>query len=913
MSKTVIAGIGIVAVVCLLVGCASHGVSLSESEKKVNAAFPVIAEVQSAKAAAFELASRAQKNEIDAQLNTRLRQRALNCAKEYSPPPSASEVEIREKLNNPSCFAAADKEIVAWLALRKTGLILALPPLVPIPAIPPSLILSDTNIQDARFADKAGVALLRTQRETELVDLGTMQRILGLPSSPAKPGPLSPNGRLFITSDAGQLSIRDTLTGTVISEIPSVWPWEFHWLDERTAFYVDKKLKSFFIDFSSGEAITTKIPMLVLSQTVPIPDAPNQYAVLTGSKAFKFELVRSNLMPELKLLTEKTVSQPGLASNTSGTTSDGKYFFTTGSHLTLLNLSSLESEEISLEPFYFQTSLAAPNPDNIIVTGFIQPHDGSMPRDYVYSISKRSLAQIMPDKQNSLLRRIYISPFRKLGIISGNTIALTELPQTEENIPLPDFARKVASKSEQNKIAIAERKQALERSCHPSNEMNKDGVELHAVGIYEGPLGQSKSAKNKVDIAVYRSEQPIVLALFNYEPVTWNIRLDKGAAVREIIVNSTEGTQLTGINEKSIKVTRQNFRNTADEDCKFFRMVAPKLKEFSGLNVTSFQGAYRGIGFPIRPQNRALPAAANAQAPATIGVTELEAGLAAYERGEYRTAREKLMPLAEIGVAMAQNTIGKMYLQGQEVQKDYGKALLLFRKAAKQKLPSAQNNLAVMYAGGYGVPQDFKQAIEWFEKAASQGYTIAANNLADIYEQGTFVNKNPIEAEKWRYRAQGMAPARNNEPLNVKFAGDEDYEKAQAHYYEFEFKDAAPLFLAAAKKGHPEAQLKLASMYQRGQGVEKNKQQAKYWEKKAAAAGYSDNDGRDRIYVMDSSSSPSAPALTAVAISSPPGGCRCSSTAPHCCSSSQPAVTVPAKPESIDSRTLKHNTNNNDD
>lgn len=722
-------------------------------------------------------------------------------------------------------------------AMRKVGIILAQPPLIPISSNPPSLITSDSNIMTVRFADKASVALLKTSQTIELVDLGTAKRIFRDQSGPAQPGPLSPNGRLFITSDSDQLNIRDTQTGAVIAEIPSVLPWEFHWLDERTAFYFDQKYKTYFIDFSSGRTLATGLMNLGIFQTALIPGSPNQYAVLTPNKAFKFELVRNKSVPELKLLAEKVVSMPGL-SNASSTTSDGKYFFNSVSHLTLLNLRSLESEEISLEPFYLQTSMATSDPDEIIVTGFIQPSDGAVSPDYLYSISKRSLAQIRPDKQSSLLRRIYIRPFRRLGIISGSEIAVMDELKTAENISVADFAREARGKSEQNKIAVDERKQARENACRPSKEKNKDGIELYALGIYEGPLGRNKSAKNKVDIAVYRSEQPIVLALFNYEPVTWNIRMDKGAAIREIILNSSDGTQLTGINGKSIKVTRQNFGYTADDDCNFFSMVAPKLKEFSGLNTTSFQGASRGIGFAVRPHNMTPPVAASAPTPAPAPVTKsapaLEQGLEAYERGDYRTAREDLMPLAEKGIAMAQNTIGKMYMQGQEVPKDYRKALLLFRKAAQQKLPNAQNNLGVMYAGGYGVPQDFKQAIEWFKKAADQDYVIAMNNLADLYEGGVGISKDPIAAEKWRNRAQGRAQTSSRDEVAVELGGSEDYKKGLDLYYDGRMREAFCPLLSAAKKGHPEAQLKLESMYRHGQGGNKDERKAQYWARQAA-------------------------------------------------------------------------------
>ncbi|MDH5709304.1 MAG: sel1 repeat family protein, partial [Hylemonella sp.] len=128
---------------------------------------------------------------------------------------------------------------------------------------------------------------------------------------------------------------------------------------------------------------------------------------------------------------------------------------------------------------------------------------------------------------------------------------------------------------------------------------------------------------------------------------------------------------------------------------------------------------------------------------------KLAQGQAAYDRGDFPGALILLTPLAERGVAQAQNTVGRMYMSGEGVLPDHGRALALFRRAAAQGLPNAQNNLGLMYAGGMGVEQDFKQAVAWLEKAAHQGFQIAMANLADLYESGYGVRKDPAAARHW--------------------------------------------------------------------------------------------------------------------------------------------------------------------
>ena len=50
---------------------------------------------------------------------------------------------------------------------------------------------------------------------------------------------------------------------------------------------------------------------------------------------------------------------------------------------------------------------------------------------------------------------------------------------------------------------------------------------------------------------------------------------------------------------------------------------------------------------------------------------DFEAGQDAFKRGDYATALKELRPLAEAGLAMAQNSLGLMYMVGLGVPEDY--------------------------------------------------------------------------------------------------------------------------------------------------------------------------------------------------------------------------------------------------
>ncbi len=100
---------------------------------------------------------------------------------------------------------------------------------------------------------------------------------------------------------------------------------------------------------------------------------------------------------------------------------------------------------------------------------------------------------------------------------------------------------------------------------------------------------------------------------------------------------------------------------------------------------------------------------------------DLQDGRDAYHRKDYKTAYKLVAPLAEQGVADAQNVLGVMYNLGRGVPQDYKEAVRLYRLSAEQGNAEAQLNLGFMYETGQGVPQDRLLAHMWFNIAGSSG------------------------------------------------------------------------------------------------------------------------------------------------------------------------------------------------
>lgn len=143
----------------------------------------------------------------------------------------------------------------------------------------------------------------------------------------------------------------------------------------------------------------------------------------------------------------------------------------------------------------------------------------------------------------------------------------------------------------------------------------------------------------------------------------------------------------------------------------------------------------------------AAVAALGAILPALAG--PLDDGNAAYQAREYEKAISLWRPLADAGVAAAQQHLGVMYAEGKGVPQNDVEAAKWFARAAEQGDALAQYDLGASFAEGVGVKKDPELAAKWFRRAAMQGMAIAQLNLGLLYASGTGVPKDPIEAMKW--------------------------------------------------------------------------------------------------------------------------------------------------------------------
>lgn len=103
----------------------------------------------------------------------------------------------------------------------------------------------------------------------------------------------------------------------------------------------------------------------------------------------------------------------------------------------------------------------------------------------------------------------------------------------------------------------------------------------------------------------------------------------------------------------------------------------------------------------------------------------LEAGMRAFDAGDYKTAVKDWLPLAKQGDAEAQLFMGVLYGNGLGVKHDQKKSAYWYEQAAESGDVDAQNEIALFYEQGWGVKQDDQVAESWYNKVREQDYCLA--------------------------------------------------------------------------------------------------------------------------------------------------------------------------------------------
>lgn len=200
------------------------------------------------------------------------------------------------------------------------------------------------------------------------------------------------------------------------------------------------------------------------------------------------------------------------------------------------------------------------------------------------------------------------------------------------------------------------------------------------------------------------------------------------------------------------------------------------------------------------------------------GDTQAQAELADYyqDKQDHKNAFKWVKLLAEQGYSNSQFNLGVSYERGKGVKQDYIQAKKWYEKAAEQKHAAATTNLGYLYENGYGTRQDKHKARELYGEGCDLGNQIGCNNYNNMKDMFLIESAESRE-ERWEKKRKKAAEQRIEQ-------GKKDFE----------------MNLAKVENNpqNAEALYQLGDYYDRGWGVEENKQQALELMTEAAEMNY---------------------------------------------------------------------------
>ena len=188
----------------------------------------------------------------------------------------------------------------------------------------------------------------------------------------------------------------------------------------------------------------------------------------------------------------------------------------------------------------------------------------------------------------------------------------------------------------------------------------------------------------------------------------------------------------------------------------------------------------------------------------------------------FRLAADTSRQAAERGDARSENLLGEAYRDGEGVAQDDKEAFNWFSNAAKHGNVDGERNIALAYRDGAGVTKADVEAVKWLRKSAKQGDVQAQFNLGLMYELGRGVPQNSNEAMNWFQKSKDWLFSQ--EIIEAYKGGIKEQTLLGRYFFDGslgikDHAEAAKWYRMAAEQGNRTSQVRLASMYEDGDGV----------------------------------------------------------------------------------------------
>lgn len=424
-----------VALACLL--CATTACQrFAAPEDRINSAVPVATESVDAKQA-FDEFAHAQSfdaGRIDDAFHARLKMRALECAHGYSPSWLQSEKHVRAQLTDTTCFERFDHSLTQWIGLRHAGLLLAAPPLRPIPAQPAPYLVASERISEGSFARHAGIAILHTSKQHEVFDLGSGERLQKI----ARKGRtsvvgISDNGRLLSLNQDQSVVVMDLERGKPLLRLEHVRSQHLFWVGQAGALYVPEGERApLFVDLLNGRESRIPTSMNQVNALAPTP-VPGRYALLGFTRHAALDVSRDAQGWKATLAMEVEPAQIVGHWPRNNLNADTSTYLGQQNGLALLDLRTLEVRKPDLKPLMIGMVVPTPDPDAIYLFGHYRSATGAEYQALLYSVSRNTLAPVQISKRLSSTLT-YIPSIKRNALRDDFKLTLLDALRTSQTL-----------------------------------------------------------------------------------------------------------------------------------------------------------------------------------------------------------------------------------------------------------------------------------------------------------------------------------------------------------------------------------------------------------------------------------------------------------------------------------------------
>ena len=648
----------LVAALCLG-GCDRMGAAFTPATDRINAAFPLPDELQTASTrlvASLEADKPAQQLTAD-HLDKLLKVRALTCTATSPVGRFDTAAKIKGKVTDLTCFKQQDTLLDEWIALRRVGMALRDVPLYPLAPLPAKSLLPNfaEHVSSVLAAADANVLVVRGQQRFMAVQLpgGKQFSSFPIPEQTSRQPSLSPNGRLLAVPVSKGLRILEVATGNLLwstDKYTDVIAWlpkvdvvvltqagtsSPQFLDARRGTLesypaAEKSLTwSLLIDGGKllvGSASTVSLMEHTRAANGAMDIVPVKQWTLPG---YRIGGVLPHLLSQGKKLVYAKGSEIGWLNLESGEQGAWQVFGTSGTiakvsdtailfdsnmpgetpgitagtqvldveKMVIATAKDLEARDGQLFSLGARTGYLKRGNNAVVIGGSVE---GENPRELDRAVADALLAQQLAKLNDPTALPVEgRTPERQAyyDTLSKQVRAMNTANAIRDGLP-----RDVVEAIRQGRGPNSLPGQTMP-TVKPMLTNVPENARLSIIGVYEAEgatprPGGGGNRMGTIKINVAPGSTPVVLALSSYEPVTWMISNSGGRKISAILVSGYYDSTVIGQgNAQVLKIGSTHA----------YKMESPeyvRLKQDVGRYVSNpvqtFQGGYKGREFGVQ-------------------------------------------------------------------------------------------------------------------------------------------------------------------------------------------------------------------------------------------------------------------------------------------------------------------------